>query len=647
MKFSRILIFSLLLILLPACSSFSLAEDITPPPGSNLSVAQPTQVVLNGPRYPLVPPNPANGETLYAEKCAPCHGSTGKGDGPQANELPNPPAALGTSETARQSTPADWYTLVTQGNLDRYMPPFSNSLNERQRWDVIAYAYSLSTPPGTIAQGEELYQANCASCHGSQGRGDGPQAANLEAMPTDFTNQAFMTEKSAQGLYQAISEGIPPEMPSFADTLNQDERWALTAYMRSLTFATSGETAMAESTPIPGETPLAETTPGIEGAATPGAATTSTAQTGTVTGQVINASGGQVPDGLAITLHGFDNMQEMVTMTTTVQTDGEFNFEDVDLPVGRAYIASVSYDNTIYGSDIAMVEEGTTSLEMLVPIYETTTDKSVLSVDRLHIFFEYQEPDTLRVVELFIISNLSDRTLVASSEGDPVLTFDLPAGATNLQFEDGSLGGRYVETGNGFGDTNAVRPGSGQHQVVVAYDLPYKSKLDLTHPVNLPVNAIVLLVPEDGLKVKSDQLQDAGARDVQGMTYHMYTSERLNSGTDLSISISGRPSGGGLGIVSNSSSSLVIGLVVFGLTLVVAGVWLYRRNQVLDTEDLVETDSEGKATIFEKSIPNDPDALMDAIIALDDLYQSGELPKQAYQQRRAELKAHLKDLLGK
>lgn len=637
MKLSRIIILSSLLILLPACSSFSLAEDITPPPGSNLPVAQPTQVAPSGPRYPLVPPNPANGEALYAEKCAPCHGSAGKGDGPQANQLPNPPAALGTSEIARQSTPADWYTLVTQGNLDRFMPPFNNSLNERQRWDVIAYVYSLSTPPGTIAQGDELYQANCASCHGPQGQGDGTQAATLETQPTDFTDQAFMAEKSAQALYQAITEGIPPEMPSYSETLNEDERWALTTYLRSLTFATPGETALAETTPVPGETPLAETPSDT--------VITPTVQMGTVTGQVVNASGGHVPEKLAITLHGFDNMQEMVTMTTTVQTDGNFNFEDVDMPVGRAYIASVNYDNTIYGSDIAMVEEGTTSLNMVVPIYETTTDKSVLSVDRLHIFFEYQEPDNLRVVELFIISNLSDRTLVASTEGEPVLTFDLPAGATNLQFEDGSLGGRYVETGNGFGDTNAVRPGTGQHQVVVAYDLPYKSKLDLTHPVNLPVNAVVLLVPEDGLKVRSDQLQDAGARDVQGMTYHMYTSERLNSGTDLSISISGRPSGGGLGIVSNSSASLVIGLVVFGLTLVVAGVWLYRRNQALENDEMALAGTDVSATIFEDSIPNDPDALMDAIIALDDLYQSGELPEQAYQERRAELKAHLRDLL--
>ena len=36
---------------------------------------------------------------------------------------------------------------------------------------------------------------------------------------------------------------------------------------------------------------------------------------------------------------------------------------------------------------------------------------------------------------------------------------------------------------------------------------------------------------------------------------------------------------------------------------------------------------------------------MDAILALDDLYQEGELPEDAYLKRRAELKESLKELL--
>jgi mono/diheme cytochrome c family protein len=648
MKLSQVITFSLLVTFLSACSSFSLAEDITPPPGSNLPAVQTTQPALSGPLYPLVAPNSANGEAIFIEKCSPCHGAAGQGDGAQASQLPNPPTALGSQDLARQSSPAQWYATITQGNLERFMPPFGSSLSERQRWDVVAFLYSLSTAPETIAQGEQLYQANCSSCHGPDGQGDGPQATGLQTPPTDFTDQALMAEKSANDLFQAISQGAAPGMPAYAEKLAEGERWALAAYLRSFTFVASGESAALQGTPVPQDTstPAApEGTAEAEIAATPEASSAALG-TGEVTGKVVNASGGELPEDLNITLHGFDNMQETVTMSTTVQTDGSFDFQNVEMTPGRAYIASVVYNDTVYGSDISTVEDNATNLDLVVPIYETTTDTGVLSVDRLHIFFEYQEPDTLRIVELYVISNLSDRTLVSQEAGKPVITFDLPAEASNLQFQDGSLGGRYIQTSTGFGDTAAIRPGSGQHQVVFAYDVPYKNKLDLRQPINLPVSAVVILVPEDGLKVKGDQLQDAGPQAVQDMTYHMYTSDQLDAGTMLSISISGSPSGGGLNLVTGSSSNLIIGLAAFGLALIVAGVWLYRRNQLLDRAALAEESGSIDAAVLSTAIPDDPDALMDAIIALDDLYQAGELPEQAYRERREAMKARLKVVLG-
>ena len=112
--------FAILLIslLLSACS-FSLAADITPPPGSEQTAPPRTQPVeVSGPLYPLVPPNPANGEPIFLDKCAPCHGQSGNGDGPQASQLPNPVAALASPDLARASTPEEWYTQVTQGNLE-------------------------------------------------------------------------------------------------------------------------------------------------------------------------------------------------------------------------------------------------------------------------------------------------------------------------------------------------------------------------------------------------------------------------------------------------------------------------------------------------------------------------------------------------
>jgi len=618
----------LLFLLLSACS-FSLAEDITPPPGAEIPAEIPTQPPPSGPLYPLVSPNPAEGALIYTDKCAPCHGSTGQGDGPQASQLPNPPAALAALEVARQSTPAEWYSLITQGNLDRFMPPF-NSLSDRQRWDVVAYLYTLSVPPEILSLGEQIFITNCASCHGLQGGGDGPEAASLQVTPSNFTDQERMASKSATQLFGAISAGVAPAMPAFNDNLTEDERWALVAYLRSLTFASPAEIARSQETQLP------ETTGEAGSTGTPLASVTEV-ENGTITGQVVNASGGEVPTDLTIDLSGFDEMKQTYTATTTIEPDGSYTFLDVEMPVGRAFITSTEYNKVAYSSDIAVVEAGKTNLELSLPIRETTTDSSVLSVDRMHILFEYREPDTLRVIELWILSNLSDRTLVAMEEGAPVVTYPLPEGATNLQFEDGILGERYVETTGGFGDTDVVRPGPGLRQLVFSFEMPYRRRLEFVQPIDLPVNAVVILGPEEGLNVTSDQLQDAGTRQMQNISYHMYTSDRLEVGTELAMTISGRPKG--TSSVAGSRTNLVIGLLAFGVALIVAGVWLFRRNRAERTG--IEAAEELDEDFLPGEAAEDPETLLDAILALDDQYQAGELPEEAYRQRRAELKARL------
>lgn len=618
----------LLFLLLSACS-FSLAEDITPPPGAEIPAEIPTQPPPSGPLYPLVSPNPAEGALIYTDKCAPCHGSTGQGDGPQASQLPNPPAALAALEVARQSTPAEWYSLITQGNLDRFMPPF-NSLSDRQRWDVVAYLYTLSVPPEILSLGEQIFITNCASCHGLQGGGDGPEAASLQVTPSNFTDQERMASKSATQLFGAISAGVAPAMPAFNDNLTEDERWALVAYLRSLTFASPAEIARSQETQLP------ETTGEAGSTGTPLASVTEV-ENGTITGQVVNASGGEVPTDLTIDLSGFDEMKQTYTATTTIEPDGSYTFLDVEMPVGRAFITSTEYNKVAYSSDIAVVEAGKTNLELSLPIRETTTDSSVLSVDRMHILFEYREPDTLRVIELWILSNLSDRTLVAMEEGAPVVTYPLPEGATNLQFEDGILGERYVETTGGFGDTDVVRPGPGLRQLVFSFEMPYRRRLEFVQPIDLPVNAVVILGPEEGLNVTSDQLQDAGTRQMQNISYHMYTSDRLEVGTELAMTISGRPKG--TSSVAGSRTNLVIGLLAFGVALIVTGVWLFRRNRAERTG--IEAAEELDEDFLPGEAAEDPETLLDAILALDDQYQAGELPEEAYRQRRAELKARL------
>ena len=80
---------------------------------------------------------------------------------------------------------------------------------------------------------------------------------------------------------------------------------------------------------------------------------------------------------------------------------------------------------------------------------------------------------------------------------------------------------------------------------------------------------------------------------------------------------------------------MLIGGGVFGVALAAAGFWLYRRRQ----NDVVEDEDEelpGDVVEAETS-----ESLLEAIVALDDQHAAGSLPEEAYQERRADLKARL------
>jgi mono/diheme cytochrome c family protein len=628
----------ILLVALSACGSLS--DDITPPPGAQLPAqpqASPTEEL---PIFPMVAPDLARGEPIYAEKCAPCHGDTGLGDGPDASELPNPVTPLGSAAIARQAAPADWYLMVSNGNLERYMPPFK-SLSVPERWDVIAYALSLSTSADEVASGQELFAQKCTDCHGETGQGDGSKTGELSASPIDFTDQSFMGMISAADLFATISAG-QGEMHAFGD-LAEDDRWALTAYLRSLTFATPEEqtnlegsdsaasTAGAEppeSTPQPAETPV-ETAPEA-----------ASAELGTIFIEVANGSGGDLPVDGEVILHGYDGMEEIYTQTINLPENGLTVFEEVPMPPGRVYLATAEFDGLAYGSNLIQVDESTTEGMLGITVFDATTDTSVLSIERLHIFFEFLGPDTIQVIELVLLANNS-ATTVTSEDDSPVVVFELPEGASNLEVQE-SMQLRLLPAGNllGIGD---VRPAAEAYDITFAYLMPYdKKKLDLVLPLPLDTSAAIIIAPEDGVKLKGAQLQDGGSRDFQGVPYRTYNSASLEAGDALEFSLSGTPklpAGMDASVSSNTTTNLIIGIGAFGLVLIAAGVYLLGRNrqddELMDEESAIEPPGEESS-----------DELMDAIIALDDLYKAGDLPEAAYLKRRAELKERLQELVG-
>lgn len=109
----------------------------------------------------------------------------------------------------------------------------------RQLGARLAVAYEVSQAPiitPDSARGAALYAQNCAICHGDSGAGDGPAGLGLEPPPANLRSVARLDQLSLFDLYNTVGLGIEgTEMPSFADQLDERQRWDVAAYVASLT----------------------------------------------------------------------------------------------------------------------------------------------------------------------------------------------------------------------------------------------------------------------------------------------------------------------------------------------------------------------------------------------------------------------------
>ena len=658
MKNRFVFIIPLLIIFLTACS-FSLAEDITPPPNYVSPTPQPTL----GSLFPSEPPSPARGKLLYEENCVSCHGSDGLGNGPEAASLPVTIPSIGLQEIASQSNPADWYTIITLGRMDKDMPPYS-SLSDAQRWDVLAYVYTLSNSPAMVKQGAPLYKELCSPCHGPFGK-----STPTPAKAVNFADPVLMSQLTGVGMYQAIAEGVAPDMHGFKSSMSEKEIWSVISYLWTISYDTKTTvaevasptlqaTATLGNTPNPAGTstsppqtidltgtPISVGTQSPTGQAslTPDVTPTAEALTGTVSGQVTNGSGGKLPADITITLHGFVQMNEKVTLTEKIKSDGSYGFTKVPLESGIAFIVSTEYEGTSYNSDVAISDGTKDTYTLALTVYETTSDTSTISADRLHLFFDFSNPGLVQVIEIYILSNSSNKAVAPESKDKSVLTYTLPEGASNLQFDTGTIGSPYLKTNDGFGDPTTILPGASSYQLIYAFDMAYGKSLEIKQPLNVAIGSVIVMAPK-GIKIKSAQLQDQGVKDVQGQSYTMLTSANLSVGDALTLTISGTPKPASSTSTSNNTSqiSLVVGLGILGAVLILAALFFFLRGHTHNayiTEDL-EQEPEGIDSLGEN-----PDNLMDAIASLDDLFKAGTIGEQAYHARRDQLKARLKDLL--
>ena len=114
---------------------------------------------------------------------------------------------------------------------------------------AVQRAYPFPVAPAAVpdlSRGAQLFQAQCATCHGAQGHGDGPLAATLDPKPTALADRMRAQERSLFALHQVLSNGVAgTAMPSFA-ALPEDDRWALAFFVGSLSYTDADRAAGAK-----------------------------------------------------------------------------------------------------------------------------------------------------------------------------------------------------------------------------------------------------------------------------------------------------------------------------------------------------------------------------------------------------------------
>ncbi len=229
----------------------------------------------------------ASGETLYKMFCGSCHGAKGLGDGAAAatiegqprdfwherfryvstlNGVPTQEDLVQTISTGRQfgempSNPqlteeevlavADYILEINRkGTIARLTEAFSDD-DDVEPEEIEEIAEERLTPTGIIMVpwpgadfqpdakiGAKLYKANCASCHGDNGKGDGPQELvderGRKIKARDLTAGRFRGGDEPEEVFKRIRAGIPGTPMPAQKTLSDNEIWQLVDFTRKL-----------------------------------------------------------------------------------------------------------------------------------------------------------------------------------------------------------------------------------------------------------------------------------------------------------------------------------------------------------------------------------------------------------------------------
>lgn len=113
---------------------------------------------------------------------------------------------------------------------------FNSNNTSNAEWTAPPWTDTLKNPFAdnvkAIAEGKKIYENACWTCHGINGKGDGPAAKTINPKPADHTSEKVL-KQSDGALFWKITKGNGL-MAGYEKIYSKQQRWKIVSYLRKL-----------------------------------------------------------------------------------------------------------------------------------------------------------------------------------------------------------------------------------------------------------------------------------------------------------------------------------------------------------------------------------------------------------------------------
>ena len=530
-------------------------------------------------------PDAAAGLALFQEHCADCHGPFGRGDGTMVDRLPAPPPSFADAAVIGRSSPDAALEIITNGRLDKLMPPWKDKLSAEERLAVLYGAWSWYYTPERLVAGRSAWEESCGSCHGPT-----PGAAGRPAFDGAWWRSRSQDDAAAGWADATAHAAVGPL---------DDE-----TLRRALDFARANSFEALPFRELKAD--------------------------GSIAGRVTNGSAGAAgAAGATVSLIPFHAAVPGILpgrpISATLGVDGSFRFTGLLSGPDLNYHVLTRYQgaDSIVPQAIALGGDGPTEATVDATVFESSPTAPLRARLAQMVLAPRPEDGEISVAEAWTLVNDGDRTRIGAA-GQPVLSFKVPATASQIVFDDPGQQAAATITEGELHLDYPLPPG--ERTVLFSYSLPYAGRsvvLESRWPV--AVDHFELMAIGADVAIESEQL-GALSRETRGEeSIAMVKADGLAEGSawtarliELPAPTGAAPVGPtrlrGWGPSMNGGNWLGLGLTV--LVLGVLGFNMDRRR---------------RTAAFQRA----GERLVATIADLDGRWERGDLGEAAYRRQRA------------